>query len=180
MRSRYALLMLLALLSASAWAGSTKGAQSAQGADATAPVKDTTDVLIQHAWGYVPQAGQDQFALEMEVTCLTSYCKLVGVQSKLAASGVMQRYWAKHGRLVVETITAVPMRHGHVTKLGVQTISLVLQGLKRPIHVGQHVPFSLLLLMGGKEIEVDGNALVKARQVIGVPASGVQAPQNGT
>lgn len=181
MRSRFVLLMLLALLSAGTWAGNAKDVKNAQGADAAAPapVKDTTDVMIQNAWGYVPKPGEDQFSMEMDVTCLTSYCKLVGVQSDLAASGAMQRYWAKHGRLVVETLTAVPMRHGHVTKFGVQTISLVLQGLKRPLHVGQHIPFSLLLLMGGKEIEVDGKALVKVRQVIGVPASGVQPQQSG-
>lgn len=178
MRSRHVLLMLFVLLSAAAWAGNAKDAKSAKDTkDAPAPVKDTKDVAVRNAWGYEPLPGQDKIALEMEVTCLTSYCKLTGINSDLAASGEMQRLWASHGRMSTETITAVPLRHGHVTKFSARTISLVLTGLKKPLKAGDRLPFSLTLILGGKEIEVDGKAMIKSRQVDAAPASAAQATQ---
>jgi copper(I)-binding protein len=157
MKLRNLLLMLL-LLAGGAWAADK-------------------DVVVAKAWVNETAPGQDKASVQMEVTCVTANCKLTGVKSPLAASGDMQRIRPNHGRMAVESITAVPLRHGHTMQFGPQTISLVLLGLKQPLAAGDKVPVTLTLIMGGKEMEVEVKATVRARVTENKPADGVAQSQ---
>lgn len=147
---RKILFTLLVLTSASAWAA------------AAASSDPSKDVIVKNAWTTETVPGQTKVALHMDITCTTSYGKLVAVESPIAASGGMEQLRPLHGRMAVQTLSAVALRHGSPMGFSERTVSLVLKGLKQPLKVGDTVPVTLTILTGGKKLEVDVNVPVKA------------------
>ncbi len=143
---RKMLFTLMVFMSAGAWAAS----------DAS------KDVVVKHAWTTETVPGQTKIVLHMDVTCTTSYGKLVAVDSPIAESGGMEQLRPQHGRMAVQTLSAVALRHGRAMAFGERTVSLVLRGLKQPLKVGDTVPVTLTILTGGKKAMVDVNVEVKA------------------
>jgi periplasmic copper chaperone A len=144
---RKILFTLAVLLSASAWA-----------ADSPA----SNDVIVKNAWTTETVPGQAKAALHMDVTCTTSYGKLVAVDSPIAAAGGMEQLRPVHGRMGVQTLSAVAVCHGRAMAFSERTVSLVLKGLKQPLKVGDTVPVTLTILTGGKKVMVDVNVEVRA------------------
>lgn len=144
---RKLLFTLFVLMSATAWAASGDGSK---------------DVIVKNAWTTETVPGQTKVGLNMDVTCTTSYGKLVAVDSPIAASGGIEQLRPVHGRMAVQTLSAVQLRHGRAMPFSERTVSLVLKGLKQPLKVGDTVPVTLTILTGGKKVMVDVNVAVKA------------------
>ncbi len=143
---RNLLFTLAVLLSAQAWAGNN-------------------DVIVKNAWTTETVPGQTKATLRMAVTCTTSYGKLVAVESPVAESGGIEQLRPQHGRMAVETLTSVALRHGRPMEFSERTVFLVLVGLKQPLKVGDTVPVTLTILTGGKKVMVDVNVQVKPAQL---------------
>ncbi len=166
------LFILTLALSGSAWADNK---------DAS---KDTSkDVVVRNAWITETAPGQTKASVQMEITCVSSIGKLVAVESPLAESVEMQRLRPSHGKMAVETLTAVAMRHGHPMSFGPRTQSIVMLGLKQPLKAGDLVPLKLTVNTAGKKVEVEIKAKVKPVEQpadAGTQAqSGVVAAQSG-
>ncbi len=149
---------------------------------ALADNKDATkDVVVKNAFITETAPGQTKAEVQMEVTCTNSIGKLVAVESPLAESVELQRLRPSHGRMAVETLTAVAMRHNHAMSFGPRTQSIMLLGLKQPLKAGELVPVKLTVLTGGKKVEVEIKAKVKpAEAPAGTGAqSGVMPAQSG-
>lgn len=144
---RKLLFTFMVLASATAWAGSGDASK---------------DVVVKNAWTTETVPGQTKVGLHMDVTCTTSYGKLVAVDSPVAESGGIEQLRPVHGRMGVQTLSAVQLRHGRAMAFGERTVSLVLKGLKQPLKVGDTVPVTLTILTGGKKVMVDVNVAVKA------------------
>lgn len=145
---RKLLFTLLVFLSIPAWAADVNN--------------ENHEVVVRHAWTTETAPGQDKVVLHMDVTCTQSYGKLVSVDSPLAASGGIERLRPRHGRLAVQQLSSVHLRHNRAMKFSERTISLVLRGLKRPLKAGQIVPVALTVLTAGKKVIVDVHVRVKA------------------
>ncbi len=139
------------------------------------------DVVVKNAWITETAPGQTKAEVQMEITCTNSIGKLVGVESPLAESVELQRLRPSHGRMAVETLTAVAMRHNHPMSFGPRTQSIVLLGLKQPLKAGDLVPVKLTVITGGKKVEVEVKAKVKAAEKPAAPVaqSGVIPAQSG-
>ena len=135
--------------------------------------KDVKDVVVKNAWVTETAPGQTKASVQMEVTCVNSIGKLVAVDSPLAESVELQRLRPSHGRLEVETLSAVAMRHNHPMVFGPRTVSIMLLGLKKPLRAGDVVPLTLTVNTAGKKVEVDVKAKVKP--VENHAAAGAQA-----
>jgi copper(I)-binding protein len=150
MKFSNALFILIFSLSASAWAD-TKDAPS-------------KDVVVKNAVITETAPGQTKAEVQMEITCVSSIGKLVAIESPLAESVEMQRLRPSHGRMAVETLTAVAMRHNHPMTFGPRTQSIVMLGLKQPLKAGDLVPLKLTVNTAGKKVEVEIKAKVKAAE----------------
>ncbi len=146
MLMRKLLVVLAVLLSANAWAGNS-------------------DVIVKNAWTTETVPGQTKVSLRMAVTCTTSYGKLVAVESPIAESGGIEQLRPQHGRMAVQTLSSVALRHGRAMEFSERTVSLVLKGLKQPLKVGDTVPVTLTILTGGKKVMVDVNVEVRPQQL---------------
>lgn len=149
---RNLLITFAVLLSANAWA-------------ADGGKNPADDVIVKNAWTTETVPGQTKVALHMDVTCTTSYGKLVAVDSPIAESGGIERLRPLHGRMAVETLTSVALRHGHAMPFSESTNLLVLKGLKKPLKVGDTVPVTLTILTAGKKVMVDVNVEVRPQQL---------------
>ena len=139
---------------------------------------ETKDVVVSHAMVTETAPGQTKASVQMEITCVNSIGKLVAVESPLAASVELQRYRPAHGRLEVETLSAVSMRHNHAFAFGPRTVSIVLLGLKQPLKAGDFVPLKLTVNTGGKKVEVEVKAKVMPVQTAASATDGAIQPQS--
>jgi len=123
---------------------------------------DSQDVVAKNAWVSETIPGQTKVTVQMDLTCTAGTGKLVGVESPVAESGGIQRVWVVHGKTTTEPVSAVPMRRGRAVSFRENGISIVLLGLKQPLKTGDVVPLTLTVLTGGKKVEVEVKAEVKA------------------
>ncbi len=167
------LFILTLIMSGSAWADNKDAAKE----DAS------KEVLVRNVWIAEPAPGQTKAEVQMEITCLNSIGKLVAVESPVAESVELQRLRPSHGRMGVEVLTTVPMRHNRPMSFGPRTQSIVLLGLKQPLKAGDLVPVKLTIVTGGKKWEVEVKAKVKAAEkpAVAPPAaqSSVMPAQSG-
>ncbi len=160
------LLFILTLAaSGSAWADT----KDATGKDAS------KDVVVRNVWIAEPAPGQTKAEVQMEITCVNSIGKLVAVESPVAESVELQRLRPSHGRMAVETLTTVPMRHNRPMAFGPRTQSIVLLGLKQQLKAGDLVPVKLTVVTGGKKVEVEVKARVKPVEKPAVAGTGAQS-----
>lgn len=148
---RNILFMLAILFSATAWAADVNN--------------DDHEVVVRHAWTTETIPGQTKVELSMDVTCTKSYGKLVSVDSPLAASGGIERLRPRHGRLAIQKLSSVHLRHGRAMSFSQRTMSLVLYGLKKPLVVGDILPVTLTINTAGKQVQVDVKVKVKAAEL---------------
>lgn len=146
MNFRNLLFMFIFALSGSAWADNKDASK---------------DVVVRNAWITETAPGQTKAEVQMEITCVNSIGKLVAVESPLAESVELQRLRPSHGRMAVETLTAVAMRHNHPMSFGPSTVSIMMLNLKQPLKAGDLVPLKLTVNTSGKKVEVDVKAKVK-------------------
>ncbi len=158
------LFILTFAISGSAWADNKDAAKDA-----------SKDVLVRNAWIAEPAPGQTKAEVQMEITCLNSIGKLVAVESPVAESVELQRLRPAHGRMAVETLTTVPMRHNRPMSFSPRTQSIVLLGLKQPLKAGDLVPVKLTIVTGGKKVEVDVKAKVKPVEKPAAPGTEAQS-----
>lgn len=172
MKLRNMLFIFIFILSGSAWADSKDANKDA-----------SKDVVVRNAWISETAPGQTKAEVQMEITCVNSIGKLVAVESPLAESVEIQRLRPSHGRMAVETLTAVAMRHNHPMPFSPRTQSIMLLGLKQPLKAGDLVPVKLTVITGGKKVEVDVKAKVKAAEkpagAVALPQSAVAPAQSG-
>jgi copper(I)-binding protein len=97
----------------------------------------------------------------------------------------MQRLRPSHGRMAVETLSAVAMRHNRPMEFGPRTTSIMMLGLKQPLKAGDVVPLKLTVNTAGKKVEVEVKAKVKPPEASDKPAGATQPagagmqPQSG-
>lgn len=150
------------------------GSVWADNKDATS--KDASkDVVVRNVWIAEPAPGETKAEVRMEITCVNSIGKLVAVESPVAESVELQRLRPSHGRMAVETLTTVPMRHNRPMAFGLRTQSIMLLGLKQPLKAGDLVPVKLTIITGGKKVEVEVKAKVKAVEKPAAPGAEAQS-----
>ncbi len=163
---RNVLFIIVFALSGSAWAESKDA-------------KDVKDVVVKNAWVTETTPGQTKASVQMEITCVNSIGKLVAVESPLAESVEMQRLRPSHGKMAVETLSAVAMRHNRPMEFGPRTTSIMLLGLKQPLKAGDVVPLKLTVNTAGKKVEVEVKAKVKPPETAAQPSGAGMQPQSG-
>lgn len=154
---RNILFVLAVSLSVPAWA--------ADSASASTNNNNDNDVIVKDAWTTETVPGQTKAILRMSVTCVNSYGKLVAVDSPMATAGTMEQLRPVHGRMAVQMLSAVALRHGRAMGFSERGVYLALKGLKQQLKVGDTVPVTLTILTAGKKVMVDVTVEVKPQDL---------------
>lgn len=118
------------------------------------------DVIVDKAWLRESVPGQTSVTVQMNLT-VTKAARLLSVRSPVAASGEIQNVVMHRGKLHTETVPSIKL-HAHSTTLfGERGIYMSLVGLKQALNVGDHVPLTLVLEIGGKSVTIDAAAEVR-------------------
>lgn len=144
---RNLLVLLMLGLAGSAWAGSK-------------------DVVAKNVWVNETVPGQTKASVQMDLTCVSTSCKLLAVDSPVAESGEMQKLWPSHGKVTMSPVRNVRLPRGKAVSFNERTTSLMLLDLKQPLKVGQQVPVNLtVMLSDGKKVTVEVQAEVRAMEL---------------
>lgn len=118
------------------------------------------DVIVDKAWLRESVPGQTSVTVQMNLT-VAKAARLLSVRSPVAASGELQNVVIHRGKLHTETVPSIRL-HAHSTTLfGERGIYMSLVGLKQALNVGDHVPLTLVLEIGGKSVTINAAAEVR-------------------
>ena len=118
------------------------------------------DVIVDKAWLRESVPGQTSVTVQMNLT-VAKAARLLSVRSPVAASGELQNVVMHRGKLHTETVPSIRL-HAHSTTLfGERGIYMSLVGLKQALNVGDHVPLTLVLEIGGKSVTINAAAEVR-------------------
>ena len=118
------------LLAANAWAGAS-------------------DVMVDKVWMRESVPGQKSATVMLNLS-VTKAGRLLSVRSPVAASGEIQGVVMRHGKLQTETVDSMKLAAHSTTLFGTRGTYLTLVGLKQALNVGDHVPLSVVVEIGGE------------------------------
>ncbi|GAB4120420.1 MAG: hypothetical protein Fur0026_11480 [Sideroxydans sp.] len=134
----------LGLLTQLAWAGS--------------------DVMVDKVWMRESVPGQTSATVQLNLSVIPA-ARLLGVSSPLAAGGEIVRVERRGGKMRTQALRGLQLAARSTTIFGVRGLYLMLRGLKQPLNVGDRVPVTLSLKMGGKLRTVETEAQVRALEL---------------
>lgn len=130
----------------------------------TLPVWAAADVIVDKVWMRESVPGQTAATVQLNLY-VTKDATLLGVASPLAASGDIRHVLKRGGQLQQRTLGELKLTGHSNTVFGERGIYLMLQGLKQPLNVGDRVPVTLSLRVGGKLRTVEAEAQVRALEL---------------
>ncbi|MFA6120066.1 MAG: copper chaperone PCu(A)C [Sideroxydans sp.] len=122
------------------------------------------DVMVDKVWMRESVPEQKSVTVQMNLY-VTKPARLLSVSSPIATSGEMQNVEKRHGKMQTSTVDSLKLVPNSTLIFGNRGIYLVLNGLKQRLNVGDRVPVSLVIEMGGKKQTVNLEAEVKALEL---------------
>lgn len=122
------------------------------------------DVIVDKVWMRESVPGQTSVTVQMNLS-VTKAGRLLSVSSPVAKSGEIQDVVMRHGKLQTEVVDSIKLRAHSITLFGTRGVYLTLVGLKQALNVGDRVPVTLVLEVGGKTLTVNTEAEVKALEL---------------
>jgi len=122
------------------------------------------DVMVDKVWMRESVPGQQSVTVQMNLY-VTKPARLVSVSSPVATSGEIQNVEKRHGKMQTSSVTSLKLIPNSTLIFGNRGLYLVLNGLKRPLNIGDRIPVSLVIEMGGKKQTLDVEAEVKALEL---------------
>ncbi len=122
------------------------------------------DVMVDKVWMRESVPGQQSATVQMNLY-VTKPARLLSVSSPLATSGEIQNVEKRHGKMQTSTVASLKLIPNSMLIFGDRGIYLVLNGLKQRLNVGDQVPVTLTIEMGGKKQTVELQAEVKALEL---------------
>lgn len=128
------------------------------------PVWAASDVIVDKVWMRESVPGQTAATVQLNLY-VTKEADLLGVSSPLAASGEIRHVMKRGGKMQQRTLRELNLAAHSNTLFGERGYYLMLTGLKQPLNVGDKVPVTLSLKIGGKARNVDVAAAVRALEL---------------
>lgn len=122
------------------------------------------DVMVDKVWVRESVPGQQSATVQMNLY-VTKPARLLSLSSPVAASGEIQNVEKRHGQMQTNTASSLKLEPHNTIIFGTRGIYLVLNGLKQKLNVGDKVPVSLVIEVGGKQQTVNVEAEVKALEL---------------
>lgn len=122
------------------------------------------EVLVDKVWMRESVPGQTAATVQLNLY-VTRDATLLGVSSPLAASGEIRQVMKRGGKMQQRTLRDLKLAGHSNTLFGERGLYLMLVGLKQPLNVGDKVPVTLSLGMGGKILDVEVEAAVRALEL---------------
>lgn len=122
------------------------------------------DVMVEQAWMRESVPGQTMATVQLNLYT-TKPARLVSVRSPLAKSGEIQAMGMYHGKMQARAMDSLRLEAHSNVIFGTRNLYLALVGLKRPLAVGDRVPVSLVVEVGGKSQEISVEAEVRALEL---------------
>ncbi|MBA4382223.1 MAG: hypothetical protein C0406_06610 [Sideroxydans sp.] len=122
------------------------------------------DVMVDKVWMRESVPEQKSVTVQMNLY-VTKPARLLSVSSPVATSGEIQNVEKRHGKMQTSTVDSLKLVPNSTLIFGNRGIYLVLNGLKQRLNIGDRVPVSLVIEMGGKKQTVDLEAEVKALEL---------------
>jgi copper(I)-binding protein len=123
-----------------------------------------SDVLVDKVWMRESVPGQTAATVQLNLY-VTRDATLLGVSSPLAASGEIRHVMKRGGTMQQRTLRELKLAGHSNTLFGERGLYLMLVGLKQPLNVGDKVPVTLSLRIGGKTRYVEVQAAVRALEL---------------
>jgi hypothetical protein len=119
------------------------------------------EVLVDKVWMRESVSGQETASLQLNLTA-TQSARLVGVSSPWATAVKIQRLSPSHGKMQAREVESLRLSRNRALVFDAHGVALMMEGLKRPLNVGDHVPVSLTVEFPGKRtVTVEAEAEVK-------------------
>lgn len=128
------------------------------------PAGAASDVIVDKVWMRESVPGQTAATVQLNLY-VTRDAKLLGVSSPVAASGEIRRVLKRGGQMRQRTLRELKLAGHSNTLFGERGLYLMLNGLKQPLNVGDKVPVTLSLKIGGKSRDVEVMAEVRALEL---------------
>ena len=122
------------------------------------------DVVVDKVWMRESVTGQTSSTVQLNLS-VTKAARLLWVSSPVAKAGEIQSVVMRHGKLKSEAVDSLKLEAHSTTLFGTRGVYIVLTGLKQSLNVGDKVPLTLTLEMGGKTFSVHTEAEVKALEL---------------
>jgi copper(I)-binding protein len=119
-----------------------------------------SDVIVDKVWMRESVPGQTAASVQLNLY-VTKDAKLLGVSSPLATSGEIRHVMKRGGKMQQRTLRDLRLEGHSNTLFGERGLYLMLSGLKQPLNVGDRVPLTLELSVGGKVRMVETEAEVR-------------------
>jgi copper(I)-binding protein len=118
------------------------------------------DVIVDKVWMRESVPGQTAATVQLNLY-VTKDAKLLGVSSPLAVGGEIRHIMKRGGKMQQRTLRDLKLAGHSNTLFGERGLYLMLTGLKQPLNVGEHVPVTLELKVGGKVRMIETEAEVR-------------------
>ncbi|MDD2701993.1 MAG: copper chaperone PCu(A)C [Sideroxydans sp.] len=118
------------------------------------------DVIVDKVWMRESVPGQTAATVQLNLY-VTKDAKLLSVSSPLAAGGEIRHVMKRGGKMQQRTLRDLQLEGHSNTLFGERGLYLMLTGLKQPLNVGDHVPVTLELAVGGKVRTIETEAEVR-------------------
>ncbi|MBA3024655.1 MAG: copper chaperone PCu(A)C [Gammaproteobacteria bacterium] len=123
-----------------------------------------SDVLVDKVWMRESVPGQTAATVQLNLY-VTRDATLLGVSSPLAASGEIRHVMKRSGKMQQRTLRDLKLAGHSNTLFGERGLYLMLVGLNQPLNVGDKVPVTLSLKIGGKTRDIEVQAAVRALEL---------------
>jgi len=122
------------------------------------------DVMVDKVW--MRESVPDQLSVTVQMNLsVTKAARLLSVSSPVAKSGEIQNVEKRRGKLRTSKVGSLRLAPHSTTIFGTQGVYLVLNGLKQRLNIGDRVPVSLVIEMGGKKRTINLEVEVKALEL---------------
>ncbi len=118
------------------------------------------DVIVDKVWMRESVPGQESATVMLNLS-VTKAGRLLSISSPVATSGEIQAVVMRHGKLQTATVDSLKLEAHSTTLFGARGMYLTLAGLKQPLKVGDHVPLTLVVEVGGKSQTINVQAEVR-------------------
>lgn len=122
------------------------------------------DVMVDKVWMRESVPGQRSITVQMNLY-VTKPARLLSVSSPVAASGEIQNVEKRHGKMQANSVATLKLVPHNTVIFGSRGLYLVLNDLRQTLNIGDRVPVSLVIEIGGKQQVVEVEAEVKALEL---------------
>lgn len=121
-----------------------------------------SDIQVDGAWARATAPGQDTAMVDLVITSQHA-ASLVGFSSPVCKTGEIHSMTHDNGMMTMREVQSVELPAGRHVGLGESGYHLMLIGLKAPLKEGEHVPLTLSIKVGAKDVvNVETAAEVKS------------------